>query len=232
MLVYNDIFARNNSPNPTTNTRFMKDKILAALREKYKSKGFSEEALQKIAAYLEKTVTEEGQVDASVSGVEDLLTGFQGEIDKRVATALAKPKDKPADPPKPTDDPAKPADDTPAWLKTLNETVTNLANEVTSLKQGKTIESRRSQLETALKDAPEAFKTTTLRAFDRGITIKDDADFDTYLGEIKTDAAAAIQSAADSGLNAMGQPRKSAGGDTTKPASKEELDSAMKSIPV
>jgi hypothetical protein len=200
----------------------MKDKILASLREKYKSKGFSEEALQKIAAYLEKTVTEEGQIDASVSGVEDLLTGFQGEIDKRVQTAVNKAKEKPTEQPaKPTDDPAKP-DDTPAWLKTLNETVTNLANEVTSLKQGKTIETRRSQLEAALAGAPDAFKTATLRAFDRGINFKDDADFEGYVGEIKTDAATAIQAVADTGLNAMGQPKK-ANGDTTKQASPDEV---------
>lgn len=60
----------------------MKQKILDALKTKYSNKGFSKEALNGVASYLEKTVTDESQIDNVVDGVEPLLSVFQSDADK------------------------------------------------------------------------------------------------------------------------------------------------------
>ena len=45
----------------------MKTKILQALKTKYSSKGLSEKALDGVASILEKTVTDESQIEAAIS---------------------------------------------------------------------------------------------------------------------------------------------------------------------
>lgn len=94
----------------------MKEKILNALKTKYKTFGFSDKAFGGVADFLSKTVTEESQVETAISGVEGLLKSFQGEVDfvrneksglqKELDELKAKQVDppKPADPPKPDDD--------------------------------------------------------------------------------------------------------------------------------
>ncbi|WP_106832257.1 hypothetical protein [Parabacteroides pacaensis] len=59
----------------------MKEKILVALKTKYKTFGFSDKAFDGVADYLSKTVTEESQIETAISGVEGLLKSFQGEVD-------------------------------------------------------------------------------------------------------------------------------------------------------
>lgn len=59
----------------------MKGKILSLLKTKYKDCGFREEAFIGVADYLSKTVTEEKDIETAVSGVENLLRLFQGEVD-------------------------------------------------------------------------------------------------------------------------------------------------------
>ncbi|WP_349932094.1 hypothetical protein [Bacteroides faecis] len=59
----------------------MKEKILVALKTKYKTFGFGDKAFDGVADYLSKTVTEESQIETATSGVEGLLKAFQGDID-------------------------------------------------------------------------------------------------------------------------------------------------------
>lgn len=59
----------------------MKEKILVALKTKYKTFGFGDKAFDGVADYLFKTVTEESQIETAISGVEGLLKAFQGDID-------------------------------------------------------------------------------------------------------------------------------------------------------
>ena len=59
----------------------MKEKILVALKTKYKTFGFGDKAFDGVADYLSKTVTEESQIETAISGVEGLLKAFQGDID-------------------------------------------------------------------------------------------------------------------------------------------------------
>jgi len=60
----------------------MKDKILSALKTKYSNLGFGEKAFSGVADYLISTITEEAQIETAISGVENLLKAFQGDIDR------------------------------------------------------------------------------------------------------------------------------------------------------
>lgn len=60
----------------------MKSKIITALKTKYSHLGFSAKALDGVASILEKTVTEESQIDDVVNGAEGYLRVFQSEIDR------------------------------------------------------------------------------------------------------------------------------------------------------
>lgn len=50
----------------------MKEKILVALKTKYSNLGFGAKALDGVASILEKSVTDESQIETAVSGMEDL----------------------------------------------------------------------------------------------------------------------------------------------------------------
>lgn len=92
----------------------MRQKILKALKTKYSSKGLSDKALDGVAAFLEKTVTDEAQIDAAISeaSVESLVNIYQSEADALRSAKAKAEKDladyKAAHPEK---DPAVPKDD-------------------------------------------------------------------------------------------------------------------------
>jgi len=72
----------------------MKEKILNALKTTYANLGLSEKALVGVASFLEKTVTDEGQIDAAVkeASVEGLLKIYQSEMDSERQKAAASKK--------------------------------------------------------------------------------------------------------------------------------------------
>lgn len=61
----------------------MKTKILSALKTKYANLGFNAKALDGVASVLEKTITEESQIDDAVANVEGLLKVFQADNDRQ-----------------------------------------------------------------------------------------------------------------------------------------------------
>jgi len=71
----------------------MKEKILNALKTKFKNLGFGEKAFDGVADYLAKTVTEETQIDNAIGGVESLLKVFQSESDRRATELQTKTKE-------------------------------------------------------------------------------------------------------------------------------------------
>lgn len=60
----------------------MKEKILAALKTKYSNLGFGAKVLDGVASILEKSVTDESQIETAVGGVEPLLKVFQSDADR------------------------------------------------------------------------------------------------------------------------------------------------------
>lgn len=207
----------------------MNEKLLAALIAKYKNFGFSPEAIATVTAYLATSITEESQIETAIGGVEPLLKGFQSEIDKRVTTAVNKAKEPKEEPAKPVDTPPViPPADTPEWAKGLIEANKTMLAEINNLKAGKTTETRKQQLETALAGSNDAFKNTTLKAFGR-MQFATDEEFSTYLDEVKTDSETFTQGLADTSLSQNGTPRQPAGGTTAKPT-QTQIDATLDAI--
>lgn len=200
----------------------MKEKILALLKTKYKNLGFDAKALDGVAEYLSKTVTEEDKVDEAVTGAFDLLKVFQAEADRRTLAAVEKAKKEKTggDSEKKDDEPAK-DDDTPSWAKKLIQDNQALAEKVLAMEQGKSTDTRKQQLEKELEKAPESFRKVATKNFER-LTFKDDEDFNTFLTDLKTDAAEFETKVAQTGLGAHHQP--AFGG---KAQTQKQIDSAI-----
>lgn len=224
------IYLQGNFNRITATTMF--DKILAALREKYKNKGFSEKVLSSMAKKLEKTVTEEGAIAGAIDEQEEMLTVFQSEIDTRVNAAVAKAKadaapKKEGDPAPPADPPAPPVE-VPAWAKGFVDTLKTISDKVIAIEQGTSTNTRKAQLEATLKDSSDGFKNLTLKAFGR-MNFKDDEEFTAYLEEVKTDAGTFAQTEADKGLGGLARPIIPTG-PAAKTASKAEADQLVNNI--
>ena len=194
----------------------MKAKILQALKTKFKDLGFGEKAFEGVADYLATTVTDEANIETAVGGVEPMLKSFQGEVDQRVTSAVAKAKAeaKPAEGKPGEQKPAesKPGDDTPAWAKALIDQNKAMADRLAAIESGKITDSRKAQLEAKLKDAPAIFRNQVMKDFPR-MNFATDEDFNAYLTEKEADAATAAQEIANGSAGvkpeAGGTPPKS-----------------------
>lgn len=73
----------------------MKQKILNALKTEYANLGLSEKALNGVASFLEKTITDENGISAAIkeASVSDLLKIYQSEIDSERGKASKAAKD-------------------------------------------------------------------------------------------------------------------------------------------
>lgn len=157
----------------------MKEKILVALKTKYKTFGFGDKAFDGVADYLSKTVTEESQIETAISGVEGLLKAFQGDIDtvRNEKSGLQKQLDElkaKTGNPNPTLKPEDKKDDVPAWAQALIDSNKNLLTEVSTLKQEKLQATRQEQILAKAKEygIPESQA--------KRYNIPNDADLDAY----------------------------------------------------
>lgn len=183
----------------------MKDKLLAALKTKFKNLGFGDKAFDGVADYLSKTVTEENQIETAISGVEGLLKAFQGDIDKvrGEKTELQKKfdelekKNKPADP-NPND--PKPDPDEPAWFKAYREKQeaeqTALKQEIEGFKKKETQSGYTAKLKAALKEKniPESYFSK------RNLVIESDEQLQTVSAEIESDYTTFKQEMVNAGV--------------------------------
>lgn len=186
----------------------MKDKIIAALKNKYPNLGLSAKVLDGVASIIEATTTDE-TLETVVNGVEPLLKSFQAEADTRVASAIAKAKLEGVKPPKTTDPNTQqgpnPTDDTPEWVKALQGTIQGMASEIQTLKGNKVLGDRKAILEDKLKDAAPAFKSKILKDFAR-MNFENDDTFNEYLTETEADLGVFTQEIANQGLSGIGKP--------------------------
>lgn len=101
----------------------MRKKILEGLKTKYSNLGFGDKAYDGVADYLEKTITDEEQIDNAISGVEGLLKTFQGETDRertKRSELEKKLQELEAGKPKEKEEEEK-KEKEPEWAKTLRE---------------------------------------------------------------------------------------------------------------
>lgn len=111
----------------------------------------------------------------------------------------------------------KKEEDMPKWAKALLDSNELLKSEVASLKSEKVSNTRRSRLESLLKDSG-TFGKRTLKSFAK-MNFKDDDEFDEFFSEVEEDLKALNQERADAGLSSMGNPP---GGKGDKQEKREE----------
>lgn len=188
----------------------MKDKILTALKTKFKTLGFGEKAFDGVADFLSKTVTEEKDIETAIGGVEPLLKAFQGDADKRVTTLkseldeLKKNPPKPTDPPKPpTTDPGK-SDDI---QKQISEAIKNAVGPLQQKLEGyEKRETQKSLQQKALHSIREGFASDKERkSFDawmkgRSIEVEDESKLDEAVDSLKNGFTEFRQEMIDQGV--------------------------------
>lgn len=162
----------------------MKQKILTALKNKYANLGFSQKALDGVADYLEKTVTEESQIETAIVGVESLLKVFQAEADRsrtelnalRVENEELKKKQQ--TPPKEDEQ-----QDEPEWFKAFKKEQEERYN---ALKQeSDTLKSEKARAERASLIAEKAKEFGIPEKIASRLSVADDANLDDYFKGVK-----------------------------------------------
>lgn len=163
----------------------MKEKILVALKTKYKTFGFGEKAFDGVADYLSKTVTEESQIETAISGVEGLLKAFQGDIDtvRNAKSGLQKELDELKKKIENADkDKDKDKDkDIPAWAQALIDSNKTLSEKLTAYETEKAQAQRNSQISSVAKK----YGIPDFMLKDRNIP--ENTDLDTYFKDMKQD---------------------------------------------
>ena len=159
----------------------MKDKILVALKTKYKTFGFGDKAFDGVADYLSKTVTEEGQIETAIGGVEGLLKAFQGDIDtvRNEKSGLQRQLDELK---KQIENPKKkenPKEDVPAWAQALIDSNKSLSDKVAGYEQ----ERKQSERKVQISDVAKKYGIPDFMLKDR--TIPDETDLDAYFKDVK-----------------------------------------------
>lgn len=172
----------------------MKEKIIQALKTKYKNLGFSDKAFDGVATYLTTSVTEEAQIETAIGGVEGMLKTFQGELDtlrggksqaEKAVEELRKKINELGGKQEPTPPNNGGANEIPAWAKELIESNKSLTAELNTIKGEKVANSRKEQLDKVIAVLPEQFRKPYERMSFNGVS---DEDFATQLESIKTEA--------------------------------------------
>lgn len=205
------------------------EKVLKALKTKYKNLGLSEETLNTMAENLCSRLTDEStdtEIDAEVDGVENFLKSFQKEVDGRVTSAVKKAKE-PA--PKSTEENPNPEKKEQTDIeKAIAAALAPLMAEVNSLKSEKVGSTRKQTLEAALEKIDPKLKAKVLKDFGR-MSFDKDEDFDSYLEETVSDLGEFGSEAKNQGAGFIRKPARSAGGSDGK-ATAEEISAVVDSI--
>lgn len=170
----------------------MKEKILVALKTKYKTFGFGDKAFDGVADYLSKTVTEESQIETAISGVEGLLKAFQGDIDtvRNEKSGLQKQLDElknkienPNPNPSPNPTPEQHPDMAKIIADAVSAAVKPLSDKLTQFETEKQQATRQEQVLAKAKEygIPEILA--------KRYSIPEDADLDTYFKDAKQELA-------------------------------------------
>lgn len=165
----------------------MKVEIMNALKTEYANMGLSERAIDGVASFLEKTVTEEGQIDSAIKeeGVKNLLKSFQGDADsaRNRFAALQKELDdyKKAHPETKKEEKEEPEDD--SKLKAVMDEIAALKN---SLAEKDKALSRKELLEgvrASMRD--QVSKNAVLELALKEVEIADGDTVESIVGKVK-----------------------------------------------
>lgn len=186
----------------------MKTRVLNILKPEIKDLGFKEEdlteAVESIASGLNPDATDD-DIKAKVSLALPFLKVSQKAV-TRIVNAQPKPQPQTQPQPKPE---VKPEDDPfekfKAWQKEQEEKnkteVDALKKKIEDLESKDVLKQRTAAFEALLDKLPEKQKASQLKDFNRvASTFKDDAEFNAYIAEKKTDIEGLVQEMTDAGL--------------------------------
>lgn len=186
----------------------MKKKILEKLKTKFM--GVSDTILDRIAANLAKTVTEEEGIEEAVDAVsfQQVLESYGDSratqaqqtavtnYERKYGLKDGKPKDNVSEPKKPEPTSTEPKTpkggegtdkrsdaEPPAWAQELIASNKQLAQQVATLQAEKVGTTRKAKLTEVLSKAPEKIRKRYDRDFER-LSFKDDDDFNAWIEEI------------------------------------------------
>lgn len=221
-----------------------KQQVLLRLKPKVKAFGFNKKELMSVAARIADNLTSEEDasdedVDAEIDTQIDAVLPYL-QVSQSFANRVIEENRKKNDDDDETDDddgdePLKPTnrlsgsnkknpkdkgknDDEPAWFKTFRE---QQEARLAALEGEKITTSRKSRLETILKDAG-TFGTRTLKSFSK-MSFENDDDFEEFLSEITEDLKAYDQELANAGL-ALTPPAAGGKPKEEEPFSDSEID--------
>ncbi|WP_313636245.1 hypothetical protein [Empedobacter sp.] len=196
----------------------MKQKLLELLNTRFLGKGVRKDVLARLATAYSLQITTEEEAQALVEKLTDeQVTEFQKELRSEVDSEIAKAtktalenagKSKGGEGAgEGSPEPGKgegvnggEESDIAKALKQIAETQKTLADEINSIKAGKTTETRLSQINDILKDVKdETLKNTISKNFPR-MSFENDEEFAEYLAEIQTDVTTSNQSFINQGL--------------------------------
>lgn len=171
----------------------MKEKILSALKNKYKNLGFTEKTLEQVSEYLGQTVTEETGIEPAVNGAELLLKSFQSDIDKRVSDAVAKAKAEGKPPEQTTtsqpNNQSKQNEDIPAWAKIIMDRFDGIEKQQRQTGLLSRVKSKLTE-----KRIPESYYRS------RTLSLESETDIDKLVTEIEADYTAFRQDLVNQGI--------------------------------
>ncbi len=169
----------------------MKDKILAALKNKFKNLGFGDKAFDGVADYLSQTVTDETAIETAITGVENLLRSFQGDIDTRVTSALAKQKAEleRTNPPGTPPPPVNPNDISTIVANAVKSAVEPLQQRIEGYEKRETQKTLQSRVLTSVREALKS--DAEKKGFDawikgRSVSVEDESKLDEVISTLQT----------------------------------------------
>ena len=173
----------------------MKKKILDALKTRYNNLGFGDKAFNGVASFLEKTVTDEDQIETAIGGVKELLTAFQSDADKvraenmTLKEVIEKMQENKGGEPAKKDEPTPPAGgaNNADLAKLIADAIKPFADKIAGLEAGKVADTRKQQLDAVISNASEKYKARISKYYGR-MTWKDDEDYNAWLEEIRAEA--------------------------------------------
>lgn len=200
----------------------MKTKVLAILKPKAASLGFSAEELDNVAIHLAETLAEDAtdeQITTVVDSSLPLLKLSQTAVNRIVNAKKdekAKSKNKKEESEESQEESTE-EEKVPAWAKTLLE-------KVDKIEKKEVLGTRLEKFGEVVKDLPDTQRKSMISDFKR-ITFENDEDFESYLSEKKELIPSLIQDNANAGLD-KGKP--GAGGSSTSET--DDFVKAMKLI--
>lgn len=199
------------------------NKVFLILKTKASSFGFNKNELMGIAEYISNNqqLTDDStdeEINAAIEAVIPYLKIGQQQASRIANSNKPEPKSGNDIPPSVTV-PQQSSEEEPSWFKAYRE---SQEKRFAELEGAKVQDTRMSKLSDVLKDTG-AYGASIISNAKR-MSFKDDADFDEWLSQVETDAAAFKQNQSNEDLGKNAKPNGSNGDGIQKDLTESEID--------